>query len=73
MHVRITVLDRSVVEYPNDLLAALRAESATSAFKALPPGRQNFIIRRIEEAVKPETRMKRIRDAIRDVRRPNAR
>jgi hypothetical protein len=27
----------------------------TREFKALPPGRQSFIIRRIEEAAKPET------------------
>jgi len=69
VRIRITVLDRAAVTYPADLLAALRAKGATSAFKALPPGRQNFIIRRIEEAVKPETRRKRIDDAVAEVQR----
>jgi hypothetical protein len=67
VHIRITVLDRADVTYPADLLAALRAAGATTAFKALPPGRRNFIIRRIDEAVKPETRRKRIQDAVHEV------
>jgi len=69
VHIRITVLDRADVAYPADLLAALRAEGATKSFKALPPGRQNFIIRRIDEAVKPETRRKRIQDAVEELQR----
>jgi len=67
VHIRITVLDRADVTYPADLLSALRAEGATKAFKALPPGKQNFIIRRIDEAVKPETRQRRIHDAVAEV------
>ncbi len=67
VQIRITVLDRAAVTYPADLLSALRAAGATKDFKALPPGRQNFIIRRIEEAVKPETRQKRIHDAVKEV------
>lgn len=69
VRIRITVLDRAAVTYPSDLLAALRAEGVTSAFKALPPGRQNFIIRRIDEAVKPETRQRRIQDAVAEIQR----
>ena len=69
VYMRITVLDRADVTYPADLLAALRAAGATGAFKSLPPGRQNFIIRRIDEAVKPETRHKRIQDAVTEVQR----
>lgn len=69
VQLRITVLDRAAVTYPADLLAALRAAGATRDFKALPPGRQNFIVRRIEEAVKPETRRKRIADAVDAVQR----
>jgi uncharacterized protein YdeI (YjbR/CyaY-like superfamily) len=57
------------VTYPADLLSALRAEAATKDFKALPPGRRNFIVRRIDEAVKPETRRKRIQDAVIEVQR----
>jgi hypothetical protein len=67
VHIRITVLDRADVTYPADLLSALRASGATKDFKALPPGKQNFIIRRIDEAVKPETRQKRIQDAVKEV------
>ena len=69
VHVQITVLDRAAVTYPADLLSALRAEGATRDFKALPPGRQNFIVRRIDEAVKPETRQKRIHDAVEEAQR----
>lgn len=69
---RITVLDRAAVDYPADLLSALRAEGVTKAFKALPPGRQNFIVRRIDEAVKPETRRKRILDAVTEIQRGKA-
>jgi hypothetical protein len=68
VHVHITVLDRAAVTYPADLLSALRAAGATGDFKALPPGRQNFLIRRIDETVKPETRQKRIQDAVQEVR-----
>ena len=64
----ITVLDRAAITYPADLLSALRAHGATKDFQALPPGRQNFIIRRIDEAIKPETRQKRIQDAVAQVR-----
>jgi hypothetical protein len=64
VHMRITVLDRAVVTYPDDLLSALRAEGAASAFDALPPGRRNFLIRRINEAAKPETRQKRIQEIV---------
>lgn len=69
VHVRITVLDRAAMVYPTDLLSALRAQGATEAFKALPPGRRNFMIRRIDEAVKPETRLKRIQDAVTAIQR----
>ena len=72
VRMRITVLDRAAVTYPADLLSALRAEGVTRDFKALPPGRQNFIIRRIDEAVKPETRQKRIQDAVTEVQRGRA-
>jgi hypothetical protein len=69
VRMHITVLDRAAVTYPSDLLAALRAQGATRDFKALTPGRQNFIIRRIDEAVKPATRRKRIQDAVTEAQR----
>ena len=64
VRVRITVLDRADVTYPKDLLSALRAEKVTENFKSLPPGEQNFILRRIDDAAKPETREKRIQEAV---------
>ena len=64
VHLHITVLDRADVTYPKDVLAALRTAKATTDFKALAPGKQNFLLRRIEEAAKSETRAKRIQEAI---------
>jgi hypothetical protein len=64
IRIRITVLDRADVVLPDDLVSALRAEGAEKAFKALPPGQQNFIVRRIDEAVKPETRERRIQEGV---------
>jgi len=69
VHLRITVIDQAALTYPSDLLSALRAQGATKAFNALPPGRRDFIARRIEEAVKPETRRKRIDAAVAEVQR----
>ena len=56
--------DRADVTFPKDLLSALRAERAMEDFRSLPPGEQNFILRRIDDAAKPETREKRIQDAV---------
>ena len=64
IHVRFTVLDRAAVEIPDDLMSALKAEQMTEAFKSIPPGKQNFIIRRIDDAAKPGTREKRIQEAM---------
>lgn len=64
IRVRFTVLDRADVDIPADLKSALDAERMMSAFTSLPPGRQNFIVRRINDAAKPETREKRIQDAL---------
>ena len=64
VQVRFTVLDRADVEIPEDLMRALAAEGMTASFKSLPPGKQSFIIRRIDDAVKPETREKRIQEAV---------
>ena len=64
VRVRVTVLDRADVTIPEDLMSALRAEGATEAFKSLPPGKQNFMIRRLADAAKPETRDKRIQEIV---------
>lgn len=73
VRMRIAVVDRAAVPYPKDLLAALRAHSATEAFASLPLGRQHFIIRRIDEAVKPQTRRKRIEEAVEQCARSGSR
>jgi hypothetical protein len=64
VRLRITVLDRAEVTIPDDLMSALRADGALEDFNSLPPGKQNFIIRRIDDAAKPETRIKRIQEAV---------
>ena len=61
---QITVLDRAQVEIPEDLMRALQTENAEESFKSLPPGKQNFIVRRINEAALQQTRAKRIQDAV---------
>jgi len=58
------VLDRADITIPRDLISALRAKGLTDVFKKLPPGKQNFTIRRIDDAVKPETREKSILEAV---------
>jgi uncharacterized protein YdeI (YjbR/CyaY-like superfamily) len=58
------VLDRADVTIPKDLAIALRVAGVTQDFKLLPAGKQNFIIRRIDDAVKPETRKKRIQEVL---------
>jgi hypothetical protein len=69
VRIRFTVLDRADVTYPKDLISALKGEGAMEDFKALPPGEQNFILRRIDDAAKSETRAKRIQEAIRAAHR----
>jgi hypothetical protein len=64
-----TVLDRADVKMPADLTAALRTEDVAEDFKTLPPGKRNFIIRRIDEAARPETREKRIQEAVLEAHR----
>lgn len=64
IRLRLTVLDRAEAVVPEDLMSALRAEGAVRAFEALTPGRRSYLIRRIDEAVKPQTRVRRIEDAV---------
>jgi translation initiation factor IF-1 len=67
--VRITVLDRADIMIPKDLTAALRAEGVAAAFDALTPGKKNYIIRRIDDASRPETRTKRVQEAVEEAHR----
>lgn len=58
------VLDPDDVDIPDDLLNSLEAEEMIDGFMDVPPGKRNYLIRRIREAAKPTTREKRIREAI---------
>ena len=63
--VRILVLDRDAdATIPPDLLKQLRDDGALEAFNAITPGARNYLIRRIDDAAKPETRQKRIDEAV---------
>ena len=64
IRVRITVRDRADVTIPDDLVSALLADGAMEDFRSLPPGKQNFLVRRIDEVVRPETRSKRVQEAV---------
>jgi hypothetical protein len=65
VRVKITVRDRTAeISIPKDLMSALRAEGVLKDFEALPIGQRSFILRRIDEAAKPETREKRIEAAV---------
>ncbi len=62
--VQIDVLDRADIAVPKDLSAALRSKKALARFNALTPGKKNYMIRRIDDAAKPETRAKRVQEAV---------
>ncbi|MFL5812257.1 MAG: YdeI/OmpD-associated family protein [Bdellovibrionia bacterium] len=65
VRVQITVRDRTAeVSIPKDLMSALKAEGVLKDFEAVPNGQKSFILRRIDEAAKPETREKRIQAAV---------
>jgi len=65
VQVQIDVLDPSAkVSIPKDLLSSLRMEGLASDFDALPTGKKRYILRQIDEAAKPETRVKRIHAAV---------
>jgi Domain of unknown function (DUF1905)/Bacteriocin-protection, YdeI or OmpD-Associated len=64
IRVRFTVLDRAAVYIPDDLMNALKAEHMTESFGLISPGKRSFIIRRLDDAAKPETREKRIQEAV---------
>lgn len=65
VRVEITVRDRSAeIAIPKDLMSALRAEGVLEDFKAIPDGQKSFMLRKLDEAAKPETREKRIQAAV---------
>jgi hypothetical protein len=70
VRVEIVVRDREAeVDVPADLKKALRGEGVLQGFEALPVGKKSFMLRMIERAAKPETRAKRIREAVEEAQR----
>ena len=69
VRVVISVRDRSSeISIPEDVMNALRAAGVVDQFKALTLGKRSYQLRVIEEAVKPATRAKRIRDLVEEAR-----
>lgn len=62
--VQIIVQDRADVVIPPDLRSALKAENALDEFNELTPGKKNYAIRKINDVSRPETRKKRIAEAV---------
>jgi uncharacterized protein YdeI (YjbR/CyaY-like superfamily) len=53
---------------PKDLKAALKSAAALGAFEAMPPSHRHEYIEAIEEAKKPETRTRRIEQAVKMIK-----
>jgi hypothetical protein len=67
--VEIEVRDRQKeIEIPKDLALTLKKADATKAFANISIGKKSYILRTIEEAVKPETRAKRIAAAVKEAK-----
>ena len=66
--VKFTVLDRADISIPKDLAVALKADDLAIQFDTITAGKKNYIIRRIDDASKPETRAKRIKEAVAEAR-----
>jgi uncharacterized protein YdeI (YjbR/CyaY-like superfamily) len=65
VRVQVTVRDRTAeIAIPRDLKSVLQTKGLLENFKALPIGKKSFILRLIDKAAKPETRSKRIQDAV---------
>lgn len=64
VQLEFVVVDPGDVEIPEDLMAMLETEGLVDAFMDIPPGKRNFIIRRIKEVVKPATREKRVSEGL---------
>jgi hypothetical protein len=61
-------LGERTVEVPADLAAALKVARLTKQFDALAYSHRKELVRRVEEAKKPETRARRIADTVEKVR-----
>jgi hypothetical protein len=54
------------ISIPNDLKKALKEAGVEKEFTALPIGKKSFLLRGINEAVKAETREKRIKEVVKE-------
>jgi hypothetical protein len=67
--VKLKVRDREKeIAIPRDLQKALKEAGAEREFNALPIGKKSYLLRVINEAVRAETREKRINDIVRKTR-----
>lgn len=65
VRVRIEVIDPAAeISLPADLAAALRAAGVLESFHTLPRGRLRYALRLIDAVARPETRARRIQDAV---------
>lgn len=64
VRLEFVVVDPGDVVIPEDLMVMLEAEGLVDAFMDIPPGKRNFIIRRIKEVAKPATREKRVSEGL---------
>jgi hypothetical protein len=70
VRVQLTVRDPSTeLVMPKDLMTALRVAERLAQFKALPIGKKSYFLRWIDQAAKPQTRVKRIQ-AVVDASKP---
>jgi hypothetical protein len=73
VRVEIAVRDRDEeVVLPPDLAQALRRAKASAGFAALSLGKKSFLLRVIDDAVRPETRAKRIQEAVEEAQQRSA-
>jgi len=69
VRVQIEVRDRQdEITVPADLKSALKSAGLVDVFDALPIGKRSYLLRLIDEAVKPETRARRMREAVDEAR-----
>ena len=66
----ITVLDAKAKDAPPAALAsALKAAGLLKAFELITPGKRNFLIRRVLEASREETQVRRIQEILTEARK----
>ena len=68
LEVRLRPADPNHVEVDSDIMLAIRAADATSAWAALTPGKQRGLLHIISTAKRAETRLKRIAKMIEELR-----